>query len=555
MSRGEDGQPALPRGLDEKTLLGAPLPGWGEASKWLWDVNRDPNELSKQRWGLVVPAGREGDRLLALIEPLRQKRQAEQGDAPVRVYRVPAQGKEKRDGPYAARWKKHVFKSEEVPEQARPRYLLLLGDLDQIPLEFQQVLSTDAFVGRLAFPSDEGYAAYVAKVLQWESASSREEHARLLFYTSRDGTSATETGHRWLMRPSAETCQEQQLLGDFPKSKVLELSGEGSASVQDLLGHAAQPGPGVLLTMSHGLRASKDVRALQGSLVLPGGRYLTGADVRTGAFLPGGIWFCFACFSAGTPERSAYAHWLRALQDDELDPLSEPLPEGERPFIAALPQAALANPEGPLAVIGHVDLAWSYSFKHQGVRTLSPYLGVLKTLAEGGRAGVAMQALLQYLNETSVELTILYNNHYMSAPQRPPSPDTWASLWMLHQDLSHFVLLGDPAVRLPLALAPALASVAERMPEPVPEVSYAALGLPGAPPPPAAAPPPPALPPPSRWEPASIEKHILELLAGQRPLETLAAAHGIAPQELRRWADTYRAAGLAALAGEFSRKK
>jgi hypothetical protein len=242
------------------------------------------------------------------------------------------------------------------------------------------------------------------------------------------------------------------------------------------------------------------------------------------------VWFCFACYSAGTPERSAYAHWLRALQDDTLDPLSEPLPEGQRPFIAALPQAALANPDGPLAVIGHVDLAWSYSFKHQGVRTLSPYLGVLKTLAEGGRAGVAMHALLQYLNETSVELTILYNNHYMSGPQRPPSPDAWASLWMLHQDLSHFVLLGDPAVRLPLA------------PAPVPVA---------APPPPPPAPPPP----PSRWEPDSIEKHVLELLAGQRPLETLAETHGIAPEELRRLADTYRAAGRAALAEELSRKK
>lgn len=545
MARGEDGKPALPRGLDLRTLLGAPLPGWGEASKWLWDVNRNPNELSRQRWGLVVPEGPEGERLLALIEPLRRERQAAQGGAPVLVYRVPAQGKEKRDGPYAARWKKYVFRSEEVPEQALPRYLLLLGDLDQIPLEFQQVLSTDAFVGRLAFTSDEGYAAYVAKVLRWERAPPREEHPRLLFYTSRDGTSATDTGHRWLMRPSAAACQEQQLLGDFPRSDILELSGEGSASLQQLLSHAARPEPSVLMTLSHGLRASKDVRALQGALALPGGRYLTGADVRKGAFLPGGIWFCFACFSAGTPERSAYAHWLRALQTAELDALSEPLPEGQRPFIAALPQAALANPEGPLAVIGHVDLAWSYSFKNQGVRTLSPYLGVLKTLAEGGRAGVAMQALQRYLNETSVELTILYNNHYMNGPQRPPAPEAWASLWMLHQDLSHFVLLGDPAVRLPLALSP----VAERTPERMPAVPLSALGLPGSARPPA---PPP---PPSRWEPASVEKQILGFLAGQRPLETVAAGLGVAPQELRRWADTYRTAGLASLTGELARKK
>jgi hypothetical protein len=541
MARGEDGMPVLPRGLDLRTLLGAPLPGWSEASKWLWDVNRNPNELSRQRWGLVVPAGPEGDRLLALVEPLRRERQAAQGDAPVRVYRVPAQGKEPRDGPYAVRWKKHVFRSEAVPEQALPRYLLLLGDLDQIPLEFQQVLSTDAFVGRLAFASDEGYEAYVAKVLRWERAPPRKQSARVLFYTPRDGTSATETGYRWLMRPSAAACQEQQQLGDFPKAEILEISGEGSASIRQLMDHAAQPGPSVLLTLSHGLRASKDVRALQGALLLPGGQYLTGAEVRSGAFLPGGVWFCFACFSAGTPARSAYAHWLRALRVPELDALSEPLPEGQQPFIAALPQAALANPEGPLAVIGHVDLAWSYSFNDQGRRTISRYLGVLKTLAEGGRAGVAMQALLRYLNETSVELTILYNNHYMRGPQRPPAPEAWASLWMLHQDLSHFLLLGDPAVRLPLALPP----VAERMPERMSGGPLSALGLPG---------PAPQVSP-SRWEPAEAEKRVLEFLSGQRPLETLAAGGGVSAEELRHWVDIYRAAGLAALAGELSRKK
>jgi hypothetical protein len=541
LAQDEGGRPVLPEGLDPSTLLGAELPKWDETSKWLWDVNRNPNELSRQRWGLVAPSGPEGDRLLALIEPLRRERQAAQGGEPVRVYRIPAEGKEKRDGPYAARWKKHVFRSESVPEQALPRYLLLLGDLDQIPLEFQQVLSTDAFVGRLAFPSDEGYEAYVAKVLRWERAS-HEERARLLFHTSRDGTSATDIGHRWLMQPSAAACREQQQLGDFPNAEILELNGEGSDSFQQLLEHAARPEPSVLLTLSHGLRASKkDVRALQGALTLPGGRYLTGAELKTNAFLPGGIWFCLACFSAGTPERSAYAHWLRALQKEELDALSEPLPEGERPFIAALPQAALANPEGPLAVIGHVDLAWSYSFKSQGRRTISPYLGVLKTLAEGGRVGVAMQSLLRYLNETSVELTILYNNHYLSGSQRPPAPETWASLWMLHQDLAHFVLLGDPAVRLPLARPP----VAEQAPERVSAVSLSALGLPGS------APPAPS----SRWEPASVEKQVLELLVGLRPLEALAASHGVSPQELRRWADIYRAAGLAALAGELSRKK
>lgn len=546
MARGGDGAPVLPQGLDPRTLLGAPLPGQGERSKWLWDTNRDPNELPLQRWGLVAPEGPEGDRLLALVEPLRRQRQAAQGGAPVRVYRIPSPRRAKLDGPCAARWKKFVFQDEAVPESSLPRYLLLLGDLDQIPLEFQQVLSTDAFVGRLTFPSDEGYEAYVAKVLRWEREPSREESARVLFYTARDGTSATETGYKWLMRPSAAACQERQQEGDFPEARILELSGEGSASTRELRDQAAQPGPGILLSMTHGLRATKDLRALQGALALPGGQFLTAADVRSGAFLPGGIWFCFACFSAGTPAHSGYAPWLRALRVPDLDALSTPLPEGERPFIAALPQAALANPEGPLAVIGHVDLAWSYSFNDQGRRTISRYLGVLKALAEGGRAGVALQALLRYLNQTNVELTILYNNQGMDGLQRPPTPESWAALWMLQQDLSHFILLGDPAVRLPLAPR----QPEEHAPQSTPLQLFASLGLPSPAPPAPSGPMPPA--PSSGWEPAAIEKLVLASLSGPRSLETIAGDHGVSPQELRRWAELYRAAGLAALSGELS---
>ena len=279
---------------------------------------------------------------------------------------------------------------------------------------------------------------------------------------------------------------------------------------------------------------------MQGALVLPGGRRLTGADVASGAFLPGGVWFSFACFSAGTPARSSYAHWLRQLQAPQLDALADPLPPGERPFISALPQAALANPQGPLAVIGHVDLAWSYSFNDQGLHRTSRYLGVLKTLAEGGRVGVALQALLRYLNETSIELTIHYNTHAMGGSQRPPGPERWAELWMLHQDLANFILLGDPAVRLPLAAPTAVARAPERvMAAPAPAPKMKSPTVHGA---------------SARLEPAVVEKMVLALLSGKEPAETIAAGQGIPPHELRRWAEVYRSAGLAALAGDLSQR-
>ena len=90
--------------------------------------------------------------------------------------------------------------------------------------------------------------------------------------------------------------------------------------------------------------------------------------LRGQPFLPGGMWFYLACFGAGTPASSAYHPWLSRLSDEgayggSLGAVLRALPApGERPFVAALPQAALASPRGPLAVIGHLDLAWTYGF-------------------------------------------------------------------------------------------------------------------------------------------------------------------------------------------------
>jgi hypothetical protein len=535
----EGGQPVLPQGLAPETLVGVPPPVRGEAPGRLWDVNRNPNELPRQRWGLVAPEGPEGDRLLALVEPLRQARQEAQGGRPVRVYRVPSPERVRLDGAGAARWKKQVFRREPVAEADLPRYLLLLGDLDQVPLELQQALATDAFVGRLAFSSEEGYASYVAKVLRWESSPSRESRARMLFYTARDGTSATESGHWALMAPSLEACRKGPGVGDFPAVGVCELGGGGEGDLEQLLAQVAEPGPGVLLTLSHGQRASQDWRARQGALVLPGGRCLTGAQIASRPFLPGGIWFCYACYSAGTPARSSYAHWLRQLEGLEPEVArslsSALLPEGEKPFIAALPKAALANPDGPLAVIGHVDLAWSCSFNDQGRRAPGRFLGLLKSLAEGGRAGVAMSALLRFVNETSMELTMLHHQQEKARLAGLPSaidPEMWALLWILHQDLSNFILLGDPAVRLPLA-SRSTANARQGSSA----GGLAAVGLAGFSRPRSSSP----------REPVAAEAAVLALLAGRGSPDELAAQHGISARELRRWEDLYRAAGRAAL--------
>jgi hypothetical protein len=119
-----------------------------------------------------------------------------------------------------------------------------------------------------------------------------------------------------------------------------------------------------------------------------------------------------------------------------------------------MPQAALANPEGPLAFIGHVDLAWSASFSDPRDITLGRHDRILSTLvalANGSRAGVAFDALVRHYRETNDELASSYQAEKDARVWSRPDPTDAterAQLWMLRNDLRGYVLLGDPAAQL-----------------------------------------------------------------------------------------------------------
>lgn len=455
LARADDCQPLLPCGLALDKVQGLQLPKPRDLPDVLWDPGGDPELLTEQRWGVVAPQGPEGERLLQVIAPLMRWREAMQG-APVRTYRPPVG----LDTASSVRWKRREFRKETVDELDRPRYLLLLGDMEGVSLELQQVLATDAFVGRLVFPTEEGYEAYCAKVLKWEAATGQSQtRPRVLFYTARDGTPATDIAYDVLMGPSFETLRKRQPK-DFPNAEFEEIIDERGASSDQWLSRLAQPEPSVMLSLSHGLGAGwtspEQQREYQGALVLPGKRLLTGAECGARPFLPGGIWFCLACYGAGTPGRSSYEPWLQLLRDVNADAarvLAAGVPrEGARPFTAALPQAVLANPHGPLAVIGHVDLAWTSTFSDQGDLAHSRFLGVLRTLLKGRRVGNALHTLLRFFSECLVELTALYKQDELARAagrQSRVDPMALAGLWLLCQDLANYVLLGDPAVRLP----------------------------------------------------------------------------------------------------------
>jgi hypothetical protein len=465
---------------DQRPVLDDGLPGEA-AAKQARDLTKpdnykdfadDPNDLFAQRWGIVAPEGPDGDRLLALVEPLRKARQEDQRGEPVRVYRAPAG----MDAAASWTWKNRVYWDESVPEDDLPRYLLMLGDIDGVSLDLQQVLGNDNCVGRLACLSDGGYAAYVDKLLRWERAPSPEAQARVLFFAARDGTAATTLGHQALVVPSVARCRERRERGALPAREVEEIPYAGPREARDaLFARAARPEPAMLFTMSHGLgvpregwKSADEQRALQGAMSLGAGVRVTGEDVAGVPFLPGGVWFFLACYGGGTPSSSVYHPWLTRLRaaggfGGRVDAVLAGLPKpGDRPFIAALPQAALASPDGPLAVMAHVDLAWTYGFQDHGPNARNRnerFQGIFKSLVDGARAGPSHHQLLRFLAQASLERSMFEQEEASRAATGTPlEPDPArerqkATLWMLQQDIAGYLLLGDPAARLPLSRA------------------------------------------------------------------------------------------------------
>ena len=532
--------PVLDGGLDPLAAGGAPAPDERPRPAHLWADEAEPDDLERQRWGVIAPAGDAGDRLLDAIAPLLERRRRQQGRVP--VYRVPA----RMTMDEAARWKKRVFRSGADVDDDLPRYQLIIGDLDQVPLAVQQIQATDGFVGRIAFDDLDGYRAYADKVIRWEDRPAPAANGHAILHAVRDGTAATRRGHEALIAPAADILRTRRAAGDVRYGE-LRVTGSERPAPDELWAAAAADRPAVLLSLSHGVgvpRAGTSEatrggaarqRREQGALSFGRGGAVTGADVAGRGLLPGGMWLAVACFGAGTAETSDYRHWLDTLRrtghaGSEIEHVLDTLAH-ERPFVAAVPKAALADPRGPLAFVGHVDLAWTYSFfdlDDRPRRRPGRIAGVIQALLNRHRAGVAMRRLLRFFAEVNTELTALQDAQVRAGPgSRAAADDERARrghLWMLRQDLAGYVLLGDPAVRLPItddrrsidgAGSARVSGAARAAPEPAAAVTRA-------------------------------ESAVLAVLGGD-PVAVVAGRHGLDPAALERLVSSYCAAGRDAL--------
>ena len=408
----------------------------------------DVDDLAQAGWGVVLADGADPEVCDALKE-LVEHRRAQASAANQQRFRV----FEGTDG-YQPGESKQAFLARHgvgpgpVDPDRMPYYLLLVGDPVAIPYRFQYQLDVEFAVGRLDLDTPDAYAAYARSVVAAETGGATRSRSAAFFAPANPDDPATALTATTLVEPLADAVRR-----DIPDIAMRNAGEAKKDQLRQLVD--ARGGPALLFSATHGLgyaSGEPDQRARQGALVCqewdgPESRTPVGleasfaaSDVADDAELVGLVWFMFACFGGGTPQFDDFAERTPGTR-------TQLAPE---PFGSALPKRLLGHPHGgALAVIAHIDRAWSYSFHWPSVGPQTAvYESALGCLAQGNTIGHSFEYFNNRYAAIASDLTdLLEEIKYGKIADHVEV----AGAWTANNDARGFVVLGDPAVRLGVA--------------------------------------------------------------------------------------------------------
>ncbi len=423
-------------------------------------IGLDMNDLAQVGWGVIFAANADPAVQANLKELIDHRQQVSHGLC--KVYSGP-EGYRPSDTWESFRVRHKVSTGLADPQQM-PYYILIAGDPETIPFAFQYQLDLERAAGRIYFDDPQDYARYAHSVVAAEQGQLRRARRASFFATSNPNDPPTRLSSQELAAPLQEGLASE-LAGQWDVQLVTPADAT-KARLAQLVGGPETPV--LLFTATHGAGFDRqDPRQArhQGALVTqdwPGplawrkplsetDHYFSADDVAAAAHVWGMIAMFFACFSAGTPRLSDFYH-LKPVQ-----PL-EQLNLAEKAMLSALPQRLLAHPNGgALAVIGHVERAWDASFRIPGQagpdgRDIVATQRMLRALMRGFPLGMALEELNSRYAQFSVALTQeLFPIQYQGWPMTDEDQRRIARLWTANNDARNTIVLGDPAVRLPLA--------------------------------------------------------------------------------------------------------